>query len=169
MTRPTILLLVLVFNAAGGCLPSRYLAPKGGIRLTEPLPCNSRRDTHTDTQTDGRDLWSMPLELVQLSWLHTRFRHSKVNREGFTDTDSIEIAWDYFRKVGLKNSTGQRVSEPRSSNAKQDCYSLDCNIRQTWLSYEFYQDSSRPRPVNSHFITSILSLNIIGAEMLRLM
>jgi hypothetical protein len=31
-------------------------APKGVIHLTEPLPSNDRRDTHTDTQTDGRDL-----------------------------------------------------------------------------------------------------------------
>jgi hypothetical protein len=44
-----------VYVAAGTCLPSRCLALKGGIHLTVSLP-NDRRDTHADTQTDGRDL-----------------------------------------------------------------------------------------------------------------
>jgi hypothetical protein len=52
--------------AAGICLPSRCLAPKGGIYLTEPLPCRGRRDIHTDTNTDGRGLSSTPLILAQL-------------------------------------------------------------------------------------------------------
>jgi hypothetical protein len=56
MIRPTVRLLLHVFVAAGMCLSSRCLAPKEGIYLTEPLPCNYRRDTHGDTQTDGRDL-----------------------------------------------------------------------------------------------------------------
>jgi hypothetical protein len=42
--------------AAGTCLPSRCLAPKGGIELIEPLPCNDRRDTRTGSLIDGRDL-----------------------------------------------------------------------------------------------------------------
>jgi hypothetical protein len=32
----------------------------------EPLRSNKRRDMHTDKQTDGRDLWRMPLRLVRL-------------------------------------------------------------------------------------------------------
>jgi hypothetical protein len=44
------------FVAAGKSLPSRCLATKGGIHFTEPLPNNGGRDTHTDTQIDGRDL-----------------------------------------------------------------------------------------------------------------
>jgi hypothetical protein len=53
---PTILLLLRVFVAAGKYLPSRYLVPKREIQLTEPLPCNDRKDTHTDTPTEERDL-----------------------------------------------------------------------------------------------------------------
>jgi hypothetical protein len=56
ITRPTILLTLRVFVPAGTYLPSRCLAMKGGIHLTEPLPSNDRTDTHTETQTDGRDL-----------------------------------------------------------------------------------------------------------------
>jgi hypothetical protein len=54
MTRPTILSLC-IFVATEMCLPSRCLAPNRGTHLTEPLPCNDRRDTHTDTQINGRD------------------------------------------------------------------------------------------------------------------
>jgi hypothetical protein len=32
------------------------LATTGGLQFTEPLPRSGRRDTHTDTKTDGRDL-----------------------------------------------------------------------------------------------------------------
>jgi hypothetical protein len=57
-TRPTILLLALlhVLVATGTCLASRRPAIKGGLHFAEPLPVNNRRDTHTDTRTDGRDL-----------------------------------------------------------------------------------------------------------------
>jgi hypothetical protein len=48
MTRPRILLLLSVFVAAGTTID--------GIQFIEPLPSNDRRDAHTDTQTDGRDL-----------------------------------------------------------------------------------------------------------------
>jgi hypothetical protein len=66
MMRPTFLLLLRVFVAAGTCLPSRCLAPEKGIHLTEPLPCNARRDTHIDRLMGGvfrnslfnRILWS---------------------------------------------------------------------------------------------------------------
>jgi hypothetical protein len=54
--RPTILLLLRVFTAAGTCLPSRCLAMKGWIHFTLPLPSKDNRDTHIDTQTGGRDL-----------------------------------------------------------------------------------------------------------------
>jgi hypothetical protein len=40
---------------------------KGGIHFTEPLPRNDRRDTHTDTQIDGRDLGNTLLKWAQLS------------------------------------------------------------------------------------------------------
>jgi hypothetical protein len=56
MTHPTIILLLRLFVAAGTCIPNHCLAPKGGTHLTEQLPSNDRRDTHRDTQTDGRDL-----------------------------------------------------------------------------------------------------------------
>jgi hypothetical protein len=51
MTRPTILILLRVFVAAGKCLSSRYLLPNGGIHLTEPLTSNDGRDTHEDIHT----------------------------------------------------------------------------------------------------------------------
>jgi hypothetical protein len=43
-TRPTILLLLRVFVAAGTCLPCRCLKTKRRIHFTEPLPSNDRRD-----------------------------------------------------------------------------------------------------------------------------
>jgi hypothetical protein len=36
--------------------------------FTDPLPSNGRRDTHTDTQTDGRDLWITALRWAQVPW-----------------------------------------------------------------------------------------------------
>jgi hypothetical protein len=36
---------------------------KGGIHFTEPLPSNDRRDIHTDTQTDGRDLMKYSVKM----------------------------------------------------------------------------------------------------------
>jgi hypothetical protein len=66
--RPTIFLLLRVFVAQGTRLPFRCLAMKGGIHFTEPLPSNDRRDTHTDTETNGRDLGSMLLRWAQMSW-----------------------------------------------------------------------------------------------------
>jgi hypothetical protein len=62
ITCPTILLSLHAFLAMGMCLPSHCIAPKGVIRLIQPLPCNHRRDTHTDTQADRRDLQGMPLK-----------------------------------------------------------------------------------------------------------
>jgi hypothetical protein len=56
------------FVAAVTRLLSRCLAPKVEINFTEPLPCNDRRDIRTVTQTDGRDLWCMPLRWAQLPW-----------------------------------------------------------------------------------------------------
>jgi hypothetical protein len=53
MTYPTIPLLLRVFVAAGTCLQSRCLAQKGGIHITEPLPSNDKRDTHTDRLMGG--------------------------------------------------------------------------------------------------------------------
>jgi hypothetical protein len=39
-----------------------------GNVFTEPLPSIWKRDTHTDTQTDGRDLWSTQLRWAQFPW-----------------------------------------------------------------------------------------------------
>jgi hypothetical protein len=52
-TRPTILLLLRVFIAAGTCLLSRCLATKGGIHFTEPLPSNDSRVIHRHTLMAG--------------------------------------------------------------------------------------------------------------------
>jgi hypothetical protein len=52
---PTVLLMC-VFVAVGMCLLNRCLAVKGGIHFIEPLSINDKRDSHTDTQTDWRDL-----------------------------------------------------------------------------------------------------------------
>jgi hypothetical protein len=68
ITCPTILLLLRVFVAVGTCVLSRFLAPNGWIHLTEPLSCSDRKDTHTDTQTDGRDFLSTPLKWTQVPW-----------------------------------------------------------------------------------------------------
>jgi hypothetical protein len=55
-TRPTVLLMLHVFITMEASLLSLCLATKGGIHFTEPLHSNDRRDTHTNTQTGGRDL-----------------------------------------------------------------------------------------------------------------
>jgi hypothetical protein len=49
--RSTILSLLLLFVAAGTCLPSRCLALNGGIHLTKPLVYNDRRDTYIQTHS----------------------------------------------------------------------------------------------------------------------
>jgi hypothetical protein len=70
-TCPTILVLLLIFVSAGTCSSSRCLAMKGGIQYTKPLLSNDRRDTHTDTQTGGRGLWSTPLSWAKVPWYCT--------------------------------------------------------------------------------------------------
>jgi hypothetical protein len=55
-TCPTILILLRVFLAAETYFPSQCLATKKGTHFTKPLPNNDRRDRHTDSETDGRDL-----------------------------------------------------------------------------------------------------------------
>jgi hypothetical protein len=92
MKSPTIPLLLRVFVAAGTCLPSRCLAPKKGIHLSEPFPSNDRGDARTDRLMRGiyevrrsdRDSYHD---------IHTKFhknysRHSKVIREGYTHTQT---------------------------------------------------------------------------------
>jgi hypothetical protein len=49
-------ILLGVFFTLITCIPSHCLATKRGINFIGPLPSNNRRDTHTDTQTDGREL-----------------------------------------------------------------------------------------------------------------
>jgi hypothetical protein len=48
-----ILLLLGVLVAAETCLSNRCVAPNGKINLTEPLPSNDRRDTHTYRLMEG--------------------------------------------------------------------------------------------------------------------
>jgi hypothetical protein len=90
MMRPTIILLLHVFVTLGTCLPSRCLAMKRGIHFIEPLPNNDRRDTHVDTQTDEKDLWStllrwaqLPRSTYQVSWRLIQALRSSF--EGYTD------------------------------------------------------------------------------------
>jgi hypothetical protein len=44
-----------------------WIRCRGNV-FTEPLPSKDRRDTHIDTHTDGRDLWSTPLRWAQVPW-----------------------------------------------------------------------------------------------------
>jgi hypothetical protein len=53
--RPTILLLLHVFFAAGRRLPNRYVAKKEILHFTEPLLSNNGRDTQADAQTGAKD------------------------------------------------------------------------------------------------------------------
>jgi hypothetical protein len=48
--------MLRVFIAPETCFSSRCLAAKERVNFNEPLPSNDRRDTHTDTQTEGSDL-----------------------------------------------------------------------------------------------------------------
>jgi hypothetical protein len=79
-----------LFVAGETFLPSCHLATIGGyidsqtrasnnpsivVRIlcrgnvfTELLSSNERRVTHTDTESDGRDLWSTPFRWAQVSW-----------------------------------------------------------------------------------------------------
>jgi hypothetical protein len=66
-TRPAVHLLLHVHYVAGTCLQNRCLAMIEWVHFTEPFPNNDRRDTHTDAQTDGRNLCSMPLRWAQVS------------------------------------------------------------------------------------------------------
>jgi hypothetical protein len=76
-------------------LPSRCLAMKGGIHFTKPLPNNNRRDTHTDTQTDGRNLLGMPVSRDNVVAIATSY--------GLDD-----------RGVGVQVPVGSRIfSSPR--------------------------------------------------------
>jgi hypothetical protein len=106
MTRPTIILLFSVFVAAGTCLSSRCVAPNGGKHLNKQLSCNDRSDTHTDTQTDWRDLFcwdELRCRDIHISFHNDWFMHSTVDRWGSQTRrhrDRIEIALGYFRKAG---------------------------------------------------------------------
>jgi hypothetical protein len=61
-------IMLRAFFAVGMCLLSRCLVVKVGIHFTEPLFSNDMKDTHTDTQTDRRDLLNMPLKWAQVTW-----------------------------------------------------------------------------------------------------
>jgi hypothetical protein len=71
--RLTVLLLLHIFFASRTCLPCLCLAKKGGMQFTEPLPSNDKSNTHTDTQTDGRDLRSALLRCAQVPWYILKF------------------------------------------------------------------------------------------------
>jgi hypothetical protein len=62
MTPTTILSLFHVFFGADTCVQSRCLAVKEGIHFTESSASNGRRDTHTDTQTYGRDFFKQDVQ-----------------------------------------------------------------------------------------------------------
>lgn len=51
----------------GNVFTEPLLSTKWRDTLTEPLPCNDIRDTHSDTKTDGKDLLNTPLRRVQMS------------------------------------------------------------------------------------------------------
>jgi hypothetical protein len=74
ISRLTILLLLRVFVAAETCVLSRCVDTKEGLHFIEPLLSKGMRHTHTDTQTDGRHLWSTPLRWAQVPY-HTKFQH----------------------------------------------------------------------------------------------
>jgi hypothetical protein len=106
MMRPAILLLLHVFFAAGTCLPSRCLAPNGGIHLTEPFPCNDRRDTITDTQTDwggGVMKYAVEMGLGAMMYVPSFIKIDSVIQKligwGFTDT---QTAWRSHKPTFLK-------------------------------------------------------------------
>jgi hypothetical protein len=84
------------FIAAGTYLASPCLAKKSWIHFTEPIISTIRDDTHTDTQSDGTDLLSMPLRWAMiyiLSFIKIGFDIQKlIWGAKFTDTDSIKIA-----------------------------------------------------------------------------
>jgi hypothetical protein len=70
-----------------------------GNVFTEPLPGNNRKDTHTDTQTDGRDLWNIQLRCHgAVIYVHTMFRkegsrNSKVNGGKGKSQTHRQTAW----------------------------------------------------------------------------
>jgi hypothetical protein len=81
-----------------------------GNVFSEPFPSNDRRNTHADTQTDGRDLWSTPLRLTHVPWymciqsfikISSGFQYliGGIRRQRDTQilkyTDSMEIAVSY--------------------------------------------------------------------------
>jgi hypothetical protein len=41
-----------------------------GIHFTEPLPNNDRRDTHTDTQTDGEGFMKYAVEMGSVAMIY---------------------------------------------------------------------------------------------------
>jgi hypothetical protein len=107
MTSPTIHLLLRVFVATVTCLPSRCLAPNGGIHLTDPLSSTDRRDAHADTQTDGRDLWCTLLIWARLllyiykvpSFIRTGSGIQKLIGQIHRHTNRMEVAKAHFRKI----------------------------------------------------------------------
>jgi hypothetical protein len=91
MKRPTILLLLHALVAAGTCLPSRCLAPKGGIIL----------QTHRLMGNIYEVCCSVGLRCHDM---HTRFhrnwfRRSKFGEGGLTDT---QRAWRLHKHTSGK-------------------------------------------------------------------
>jgi hypothetical protein len=84
--RPTIPLLLHVFNATGTCLPSHCLAMKRGIHFTEPLPSNDK-GLHIQTHRLMGAIYEVHhSDGLRCHDIHTKshkdwFRHSKVNRQ----------------------------------------------------------------------------------------
>jgi hypothetical protein len=56
----------IVIIPCRGNVFTELLSNTGRKDKTEPLRSNDKRDTYTDTQTDGRDLWARPMNWVQV-------------------------------------------------------------------------------------------------------
>jgi hypothetical protein len=79
--RPTILLLIRLVAAAGTRSPSRCLAPKGRIHLTEPLSCHNR--IHADTHR----LMGGVYEIRRWDWLGCRHTRTKFHKDSFSHSE----------------------------------------------------------------------------------
>lgn len=89
----------------------RCLAANGGIHFAENIPNNNRRETHTDTQSCGRELWSNRWVRLRCYDIRTKFnrdwfRYSKVNRKGESQT---QTAWRSHKPILIFQRKGRRL------------------------------------------------------------
>jgi hypothetical protein len=88
---------LLVFVADGTCAPKSYLAKKGGINFTEPLPSYDKWDTHKDTDLcEGFMKYTVEIgsdttiNMPNFIKIGSGIKSSIAG--GFTDADSTDIA-----------------------------------------------------------------------------